>query len=365
MSDVFLGADPEHIASRILTAGSEAAGAPVVVRVGDEGEGSRNIGVDLPPYKPGVKARYSREVLRRVVAMAIERAGVTLYEDQRAPKVAGQIKGRVKVREIERRPRIVPASFPGTPIAPRSAEPAGASVAQAAARAESAPATPRATPSTSPPARYAPPAMCARYTLTRTELGQVIAELAAELDASAEAIRLPRYNVAPAQACVIAVRGAAAPVLTAATWGLRLGGRPAVNLRYETAGGIPGLRRCLVPADGFYEWTGEKSCRRPIWFHRPAREAAPARRLAPAGHRRAAHLRGVDRPGAAADEHDPRSDADPARPRARPAMARRRRPAGERGARIGGDERIDAGERHHERRRGLDREERARPPTRG
>jgi putative SOS response-associated peptidase YedK len=27
-------------------------------------------------------------------------------------------------------------------------------------------------------------------------------------------------------------------------------------------------RRCLVPADGFYEWTGPAAKRRPIWFHR-------------------------------------------------------------------------------------------------
>jgi putative SOS response-associated peptidase YedK len=27
-------------------------------------------------------------------------------------------------------------------------------------------------------------------------------------------------------------------------------------------------RRCVVPADGFFEWTGPKTARRPIWFHR-------------------------------------------------------------------------------------------------
>jgi putative SOS response-associated peptidase YedK len=28
--------------------------------------------------------------------------------------------------------------------------------------------------------------------------------------------------------------------------------------------------RCLVPADGFYEWQGARAERRPLWFHDPA-----------------------------------------------------------------------------------------------
>jgi putative SOS response-associated peptidase YedK len=28
--------------------------------------------------------------------------------------------------------------------------------------------------------------------------------------------------------------------------------------------------RCLVPADGFFEWHGPKHDRRPIWFHAPS-----------------------------------------------------------------------------------------------
>lgn len=124
--------------------------------------------------------------------------------------------------------------------------------------------------------------MCARYTLTRTELGGVVEALGADVDPSAAAIRLPRFNVGPSQICVIARAGrggdegndgAARPVPTAATWGLRLGNQLVVNVRSEAAGTRrPGLQRCVVPTDGFYEWTGEKGHKRAIWFHRPGGE---------------------------------------------------------------------------------------------
>ena len=107
--------------------------------------------------------------------------------------------------------------------------------------------------------------MCGRYTLTRTNLGEVVKELHAELDPATEQFRLPRYNVGPGQPCAIARASSAAPLLTTAVWGLRL----VVNLRSETAGRRRDLQRCVVPADGFYEWTGEKGHKRPIWFHRP------------------------------------------------------------------------------------------------
>jgi putative SOS response-associated peptidase YedK len=115
--------------------------------------------------------------------------------------------------------------------------------------------------------------MRARYTLTRSELGDIVTLLGANVDPSARQNHLPRFNVGSAQRCVIAVGGdgadaSAAPVLIAAVWGLQLGGRMVINLRSESAGRRPGLQRCVVPSDGFYEWTGEKGHRRPIWFHR-------------------------------------------------------------------------------------------------
>lgn len=115
--------------------------------------------------------------------------------------------------------------------------------------------------------------MCGRYTLTRKKLGEVIAYFEAAADPSAEALRLPRFNAAPSQACLIARAGdEAVPVLTAARWGLELGERFVINLRAEAATRYKRLLPCVIPADGFYEWTGKAGHKRPIWFHRPKRE---------------------------------------------------------------------------------------------
>ena len=38
--------------------------------------------------------------------------------------------------------------------------------------------------------------------------------------------------------------------------------------------------RCLVPADGFYEWTGDRKSRRPFWFHPPDPQPCPFAGLA-------------------------------------------------------------------------------------
>jgi len=90
----------------------------------------------------------------------------------------------------------------------------------------------------------------------------------------------PRYNIAPLDTHWIVRSGAPKRELTRARWGLvnhwatdastasRL-----INARAETARERPAFReafarrRCVVPADGFYEWKGPKSDRRPLWFH--------------------------------------------------------------------------------------------------
>lgn len=104
--------------------------------------------------------------------------------------------------------------------------------------------------------------MCGRFTLHSTlqDLQQILPALEAT-----EAI-LPRYNVAPTQG-VHAVANDAPRLLVKLRWGLiprwakdaSIGSR-LINARAESLGEKPAFRdaykkrRCLVLADGFYEW---------------------------------------------------------------------------------------------------------------
>jgi len=91
---------------------------------------------------------------------------------------------------------------------------------------------------------------------------------------------VPRYNVAPRQA-LYAVTGDAPAAIDALEWGLLPGfvedptdaPRP-INARAETVHEKPYFRdafahrRCLVLADGFYEWSGERGTREPYRIQR-------------------------------------------------------------------------------------------------
>jgi len=85
-----------------------------------------------------------------------------------------------------------------------------------------------------------------------------------------------RYNVAPGSEVAAVVGGRRGRRLVMARWGLPIGGRPpsrlVANARAETLTSSPAFRsavrrhRLLVPADGFYEWTGPRGRRQPILF---------------------------------------------------------------------------------------------------
>ena len=107
--------------------------------------------------------------------------------------------------------------------------------------------------------------MCGRFTLRVG--GRALAEhfeLAETPDLEA------RYNIAPAQdVAVVRETADAGRALDALRWGFGPDGR-LINARSETAAERPSFasafreRRCLVPADGFFEWTGPPRARRAV-----------------------------------------------------------------------------------------------------
>ena len=115
--------------------------------------------------------------------------------------------------------------------------------------------------------------MCGRYTLTCTP--EVLAE-AFRLEATPDL--QPRYNVVPSQevACVRAGLPSRKREAVTLRWGLipSWAGDPAmgmklINARAETVAEKPSFRkpfrerRCLVLADGYYEWQREGSRKQP------------------------------------------------------------------------------------------------------
>ncbi|HEY4119624.1 MAG TPA: SOS response-associated peptidase [Byssovorax sp.] len=125
--------------------------------------------------------------------------------------------------------------------------------------------------------------MCGRFTLTIPDATTIADALGAFVAPEVAAAWRPRFNVAPTDAHVVARPGPDGRLeLVAATWGLvphwskdAKAAARAINARSESARTAPmfrdafARRRCLVPADGFYEWTGEKAARKPLWFHAP------------------------------------------------------------------------------------------------
>ena len=121
--------------------------------------------------------------------------------------------------------------------------------------------------------------MCGRFTITRRDGNSLAAELGVPADSLVD--YRPRYNVAPTQAhFIVRIKYENREVIPA-TWGLvRTGSKDAsaaakyINARSETVDTRPVFRdafekrRCVVPADGFFEWTGPKTARQPTWFHR-------------------------------------------------------------------------------------------------
>ncbi len=97
MGKAFLDVAPAEIVARLQAVAAAAAGGPVTVRVGEEGLGCRNVGVELPP---GRRSASAGRLLRARVRSALEAAGVVLVETTLAPRVGGDVAGNVRVREV-------------------------------------------------------------------------------------------------------------------------------------------------------------------------------------------------------------------------------------------------------------------------
>ena len=123
--------------------------------------------------------------------------------------------------------------------------------------------------------------MCGRYTLTNPDPMRLRARF--DILESVEIDEQPRFNIAPTDP-VLAVRrredgsrdlGRLRWGLVPGRWAEKKGGRPLINARAETLETQPAFResfrerRCLIPADGFYEWLTDERGKRPVWFSRP------------------------------------------------------------------------------------------------
>jgi putative SOS response-associated peptidase YedK len=127
--------------------------------------------------------------------------------------------------------------------------------------------------------------MCGRYTLTDPDPRML--KFRFELPATAEVEEKARFNIAPTDG-VLAVRldREGERELGKLRWGLiphyadpDKWDRLLINARAETVAEAPAFReafdggfRCLVVADGFYEWRKSDTGKQPFWIHRPDRE---------------------------------------------------------------------------------------------
>jgi len=121
--------------------------------------------------------------------------------------------------------------------------------------------------------------MCARYAFFSGKIIQDQFGLTAIPDIEAH------YNLAPTDIVPAVIKVGPQRHLEFFSWGLipswakdASGASRLINARSETAFEKPSFRsafkyrRCLIPADGFYEWQGEKDQKQAYFIHRPDRQ---------------------------------------------------------------------------------------------
>ena len=108
--------------------------------------------------------------------------------------------------------------------------------------------------------------MCARYSLTKEQITMLIGEIEVIINIGA------RYNIAPTQIVPAIVRSARGIETVDMQWGFKSAWskQPLINAKAETIATTAFKHhlhhRCLIPADGFYEWTADRT---PIRFTLP------------------------------------------------------------------------------------------------
>jgi len=125
--------------------------------------------------------------------------------------------------------------------------------------------------------------MCGRFTLA-SSLTTVAQRFGVPIPTAESAVWTPHYNIAPTQT-VIVVNDDGTRHLTQMRWGLipswakdpAIGNRM-INARAETVATKPAFRvalrkrRCLIPADGFYEWQPVGRRKQPVYITLKSRE---------------------------------------------------------------------------------------------
>jgi putative SOS response-associated peptidase YedK len=126
--------------------------------------------------------------------------------------------------------------------------------------------------------------MCGRYSLTRREAELIERFGIEQLILEGEGLN-PRYNIAPSQMVPVVITKDGQRVLCQFKWGLipfwakdLKKTKPVINARSESVSEKPffkqalSKRRCLIPADGFYEWIHQNKNKIPMFIHINQRE---------------------------------------------------------------------------------------------
>lgn len=124
--------------------------------------------------------------------------------------------------------------------------------------------------------------MCGRFNL-RSSASAIAQQFLPGVDCSFLSDVVPRYNIAPTQSifCVLRPEVGASRQMSLFRWGLVPSwadsasiGNNMINARSETAIEKPAFRaamksrRCVIPADGYYEWLATKNGKQPYEFSR-------------------------------------------------------------------------------------------------